>query len=158
MQVVLRRGISAGLAVVVAMMLSAPALAAESSSGSWWNPLNIGGKSTSSSSKSSGSRDSGTKASPGSVARSKKPKEPSTWDKVSTGTKSFFNSLNPWASDPKDSAHSKGSSASRKTNVSSTKSRGKNTEKSAFSSWLNPEPEEQKIDSVNDFLKLPTPY
>ncbi len=157
MQVVLRRGMPAGLAVVVALLLAAPSLAADSSSGSWWNPLNIGGKSTSSSSKSPASRDSGTKTSLTSGARSKKSKEPGTWDKVTTGTKNFFNSLNPWADDSKDSASSKGSGASRKTNVSATKPRGKSNEKGVFSSWMSPEPEEEKINSVNDFLKLPKP-
>ncbi len=99
---------------------------------------------------------------------------PSTWDKFNQGTKDFFTKtkhfLMPWTNKSnKSSTDSRRATGRTGTTYSGSKSSDKESEKdtqkskSIFSSFrperLNgdaPKPEE-KIDSANDFLRLPRP-
>ena len=165
-----RRG--ACLAVILSLVAQAAA------SDSWWNPFDNSSSDSdqrrpSTAQVSSSKPKSSTSGFPklpmpslpkwslsgSDTDRRSAPKEPSTWDKLNSGTKSFFSKtadfLTPWDNDPEPPPRSRGVTGSRK--VVSSKSNHKPQEKSSFS-WLSGEEEEPEIKSANDFLKLPRPY
>lgn len=94
--------------------------------------------------------------------------EPSSWDKFNTGTKRFFaktkDTLMPWTAD--DSATSRqrrpptglNRVASGRSRAGSSRSRTE--DKPSILSALLPDkkPEEERVESTTDFLKLPRPY
>jgi hypothetical protein len=87
----------------------------------------------------------------------KKPSEPSTWDKVSTGTKEFFgktkDTLMPWTKSDQKAGHD---SVAKRYNVK--KSAKKPEKKSFFTGWLSGEEEKpEKPKSVSEFLAQPRP-
>jgi hypothetical protein len=154
-------------------------LAPADESRSWWNPLGLGTsdrteqKTVSGRSSAPKNRSSSTSSSllpkpalpkihmPGTGARHEAAsKKPSTWDKVNSGTKSFFSKtksvLMPWSHDSDSPSRTKNVGDSRRNAYAPAKP--KQTEKSSFSSWFGPDKEEEKVESVNDFLKLPTTY
>lgn len=163
----------------VALALALQAGAEDSSS--WWNPFSgressASGEQRETTARASDAKPKSSLASfpslpkpslpklrlPGSTTpREVRSKQPSTWDKMTAGTKSFFaktkNVLMPWASDSEQPAR-KSSTGARRTTRPSAASRGKTAEKSTLSSWFQSEPEQQQIESANDFLKLPRPY
>ena len=89
-------------------------------------------------------------------SETKKPSEPSTWSKISGGTKEFFgktkDTLTPWDNPPKKASNS---SMSQRFHMGGSSNQTK--KKSFLTSWL-PEPEKpQKPRSVSEFLKQPRP-
>ena len=88
--------------------------------------------------------------------------EPSTWEKLNSGTKSIFtktkHTLMPWTADDEPStARKKPSSTHRTARSSSTKS--KTEKKPFFPSLFESKPAEKQSETVNDYLSLPrVPY
>lgn len=91
--------------------------------------------------------------------------EPSTWDKINSGTKSLIsntkNVLMPWsAEEEKPVRTSARTRTSRTTPKTASRTRSKSEKKpSILSSWFSPKEEEKPIETVNDYLSLPrVPY
>ena len=85
-----------------------------------------------------------------------RPSKPSAWTRMTTGTKSFF-SKTADALNPFDDADDKPKSSTRSASRSTTRQKPKQ-ESGGFFSWFgSKEPEEQPLDTVNDFLALPRP-
>jgi hypothetical protein len=104
----------------------------------------------------------GTTQTTQSMARSRAAEEPSAWEKLNSGTKSFFSktkqTLMPWTADEESSTARKKSSPTRRT-ARATTSKPKQEKKPFFSSWLETRTEEKPIETVNDYLALPrVPY
>lgn len=159
-----------GLALTLGLAVQATA------ADSWWNPFGSSSSSTaprrSSSAQVSGSKSSSSSSSfprlpmpslpvggltGGSTARKPASKEPSTLDKLNSGTKAFFSKtadfLTPWDNDPSPTRRSATGSRTAKSNSSS-----RNSQEKGMFSWLYRKEEEQEIKTANDFLKLPRPY
>jgi hypothetical protein len=87
---------------------------------------------------------------------SKKPSQPSTWSKISDGTKQFFvktkDVLTPWDDDSKK-ADKPGISQRFHMGGSAKKTE----KKSFFTSWIPEKEEPKKPRSVSEFLKQPRP-
>jgi hypothetical protein len=92
------------------------------------------------------------------VSKARKQEEPSTWEKLNSGTKNLYaktkRTLMPWtADDEKSTARSKSQPARR--TARSTSSKSKTEKKPFFSSWLETHTEEKPVETVNDYLALP---
>jgi len=90
-----------------------------------------------------------------STAHTRPPNQPSTWEKFNQGTKSFFvktrNTLLPWTVKEPVTSRPAARTASRDTARTSSNNR-------SFLPFLpKKEPEPQRIESANDFFKLPRP-
>jgi hypothetical protein len=88
------------------------------------------------------------------------PQEPSMWDKVQSGSKTFYaktkQTLMPWTAD--DTGTQK-TSTTRRPARTSVRSKNKTASKPFFSSWFRAKEDEKPIQSVNDFLEQPrVPY
>lgn len=167
---VVRGGVLLCCCLVVPLLGSMQVSGAESNP--WWNPLGIGQSDSKQSKPAGHASESKSKSSLISLPKmpfsgtnshsASKAKTPSTWEKVNSGTKSFFGKtkdvLMPWSKDDSASHRSKAVTGSRRSGTSA-KSSSKSSSSGGLSSWFQSKPEEKdKIESVNDFLKLPTPY
>jgi hypothetical protein len=86
------------------------------------------------------------------------PAKPSTWDKVTSGTKGFFAKtrqvLMPWSVGDKVIVTQPPTGSNLRT---ATRPERDDKPKSLIPSWLQSKPEEKPVESVNDFLSLPSP-
>jgi hypothetical protein len=79
--------------------------------------------------------------------------EPSTWDKVSSGTKNALTktnqTINPWAK--------KSTSSSKRTGTHQAANRPKSTEKKSMFDWFGKAEEPKQPKTVSEFISQPKP-
>ncbi len=90
------------------------------------------------------------------------PNAPSTWDKMTTGTKNFFTKtgdvLMPWKKPATPSTQRVRPTGTRNTYSGSSMSKRPETKKkSLFSSWFGSKEEPKQPEDVNEFLAQPRP-
>jgi hypothetical protein len=91
----------------------------------------------------------------------KKPAQPSTWSKMTQGTKDFFGktkeTLMPWTKSSGKSNKNGGSHGSSTFHKTSSKSQGKAEKNSFFANWLSPPEEPQEPRTVPEWLNQSRP-
>jgi hypothetical protein len=96
------------------------------------------------------------------VMSPRKPSEPSTWEKMGTGTKNFFTKtgevLMPWKTPSTPAPAQVSPTGTRRSySGSSMSKKPEPKKKSLFSSWFGGEEEPQQQMDVNEFLAQPRP-